>query len=364
MKVLFYLGHPAHFYLFKNVIRNLQALGHQVTILIKKKDVLEDLLRNEGMVYRNILPEGRRNTMVGIGVGVVKRDIRLFLHCLSGKPDLMVGTSVEISHVGKLLGIPSIVVNEDDAGVVPLFSKLSYPWASCILSPGVCMNGKWEPKTIKYPGYHELGYLHPNHFTSDKSIAARYLDPDEPYFIIRFAQLTAHHDSNINGIGAEIARRIVEILEPHGRIYITSERELEPEFMQYRLNINPLDIHHLMAFARIFVGDSQTMAAESGVLGIPFVRVNDFVGRIGYLRELEDVYQLGYGINPKNVENLYKTIRELIEMPDRARIFQERRFKMLSEKIDSTDFFVWFIENYPESKRIVRENPGYPNNFR
>ena len=30
--------------------------------------------------------------------------------------------------------------------------------------------------------------------------------------------------------------------------------------------------------------------------GLPFVRFNDFVGRIGYLRELEDTYHLGFGI--------------------------------------------------------------------
>lgn len=52
-----------------------------------------------------------------------------------------------------------------------------------------------------------------------------------------------------------------------------------------------------VAFASLYIGDSQTMAAEAGVLGVPFVRFNDFVGRIGSLRELEDVYELGYGIH-------------------------------------------------------------------
>ena len=72
---------------------------------------------------------------------------------------------------------------------------------------------------------------------------------------------------------------------------------MEPQFEKYRIKINPLDMHHVMAFASLYIGDSQTMAAEAGVLGVPFVRFNDFVGRIGYLRELEDVYELGYGIH-------------------------------------------------------------------
>ena len=44
MRILIYLGHPAHFYNYKNVIPKLKEDGHQVEILIKKKDVLQELL--------------------------------------------------------------------------------------------------------------------------------------------------------------------------------------------------------------------------------------------------------------------------------------------------------------------------------
>ena len=37
MKVVVYLGHPAHFHLYKNVIKNLKNDGHEVEVLIKKK---------------------------------------------------------------------------------------------------------------------------------------------------------------------------------------------------------------------------------------------------------------------------------------------------------------------------------------
>ena len=114
----------------------------------------------------------------------------------------------------------------------------------------------------------------------------------------------------------------------------------------------------MMAFASLYIGDSQTMAAEAGVLGAPFVRFNDFVGRIGYLCELEDVYELGYGIHatqlkseelirladgsaqPSGVEELYKRVEQLVSMPsdERRATFQSRRQKMLSEKIDCAKF--------------------------
>ena len=133
-------------------------------------------------------------------------------------------------------------------------------------------------------------------------------------------------------------------------------------------------MHHVMAFASLYIGDSQTMAAEAGVLGVPFVRFNDFVGRIGYLRELEDVYELGYGIHatplasdspirradgsaqPSGVEELYKRVEELVAMPSeqRRKVWAERRQTMLSDKIDCAKFLTWFIENYPASATQTR----------
>ena len=177
---------------------------------------------------------------------------------------------------------------------------------------------------------------------------------------MRFASLHAHHDSGIKGINTEIAQRLIDILKPHGRIYITSERPLEPQFEEYRIKINPLDMHHVMAFASLYIGDSQTMAAEAGVLGVPFVRFNDFVGRIGYLRELEDKYELGYGIKASaegSVDQLCSRVEELVSMPsaERTATFATRRQQMLSDKIDCAKFLTWFIENYPQSAEQTRK---------
>ncbi len=370
MKVLVYMGHPAHFYLYKNVITQLRNDEHQVEILIKRKDILQSLLDNQGWEYHNILQEGRKNSKLGMLIGMLKRAWRQNKFCAQYKPDILTGTSVENSYIGKLRHIPVINCNEDDAAVVPLYAKLSYPWADAILNPIVCNSGKWDSKAIKYPSYQELAYLHPNHFSPDMEIVRGYgIDVDKPYFVMRFASLHAHHDNGIKGINTEVAQRLIDILSPHGRIYITSERPLEPQFEQYRIHINPLDMHHVMAFASLYIGDSQTMAAEAGVLGVPFVRFNDFVGRIGYLRELEDVYKLGYGIHatplaadspirrndgsaqPSGVEALYERVEQLVVMlaEERRTTFLARREKMLSEKIDCAKFLTWFIENYPKS---------------
>jgi len=364
MKILFHLGHPAHFHLFKNVIKNLKKNKNDVLILIKKKDILEDLLKESGFSHSNILPKGRKDSKIGIAIGQLYQDLRMLRFCIKNRPDILIGTSVAISHVGKLLGIPSVNVNEDDAEIVPLYAKLAYPMASVIMAPKVCSTGKWKKKTIQYSGYHELAYLHPNHFKPSKEIIKKYFNPVERYFVIRFAKLTAHHDEGVKGINKDIASKIIELLLPYGRVFITSERKLEPDFEKYRININPLDIHDVMAYSSMYIGDSQTMAAEAGVLGIPFIRFNDFVGRISYLEELENKYKLGFGIKTSQPDKLIEIVKKLLEQKDCKEFYQERRKKMLSEKINYANFLSWFIENYPKSSKIMNENPDYQNKFK
>ena len=138
---------------------------------------------------------------------------------------------------------------------------------------------------------------------------------------------------------------------------------MEPQFEPYRLAINPIDMHHVMAFASLYIGDSQTMAAEAGILGVPYVRFNGFVGRIGYLDELETKYQLGVGIRPekKKAENdiplqtpypvlhwgeeaMYDIVSQLVhDLPKVKAEWAEKRTRLLSEKIDYAKFLTWFI---------------------
>jgi hypothetical protein len=341
--------------------------GHQVFILIKTKDILEDLLKQSGLPYYNILKEAHRKSKFGMLWDMLVRDWRILRFVKKHKIDLLTGSTVEVAQVGWLTRKYRVNTGEDDMNVVPLFPKMAGPFMGTILSPRVCNNYSLEPYSVKYESYHELAYLHPNHFQADKTVVEKYFSADTPFFILRFSSLNAYHDAGIQGINTEIAQHLIDILKPHGRIYITSERELEPQFEPYRIKINTLDMHHVMAFSTLYIGDSQTMAAEAAVLGVPFVRFNDFVGRIGYLNELEDVYQLGFGIKASEegaAEKMYKVVEEILSMPNLKEEWETRRQKMLSEKIDYAQFLTWFIEEYPESQKIMKETPDYQYRFK
>ena len=50
---------------------------------------------------------------------------------------------------------------------------------------------------------------------------------------------------------------------------------------------------------------------------------------------------------------------------ERKTLFQERRMKMLSEKVDCAKFLTWFIENYPQSAEKTRKaDSEFWNKFR
>ncbi|MHC1703474.1 MAG: hypothetical protein AB9846_06155 [Tenuifilaceae bacterium] len=51
-------------------------------------------------------------------------------------------------------------------------------------------------------------------------------------------------------------------------------------------------------------------------------------------------------------------------MQNAKEIFQDNRRKMLEDKIDVTAFLVWFIEHYPDSAKIMKEDPDYQNSFK
>ena len=363
--ILFIISHPAHFHLFKNTIAALEADGYKTVIVIRPKDVLEQLCINSGMKFIKIKERSRTTGKIGLALSLIQKTREICRIVRKEKPDLMIGSDGVIAYAGKLFGIPSFDCDEDDAEATPLFAKMFYPFFSGIIVPTICSVGKWTDKKIGHHSYHELAYLHPNHFTADAEVLDKYgISRKKPFYLIRFAQLTAHHDTGIHGIDTSTAIRLIDMLKDHGEIFITSERPLEPQLEPYRIHINPLDIFHIMSFADLFIGDSQTMAAEAGVLGTPFVRLNDFSGRLAYLNEIEDVYQLGFSHKSNDIEGFFKSVQKWLDTPNRKDLCQERRLKMLSEKIDLAKLLIWFIESYPESVRIIRENSDYQWRFK
>lgn len=369
-KVLFFLSHPAHFHFFKHAIGLLRETGTKIQLIIKEKDVLRRLLDAEGFAYDCIQADenatrGRfgLSILARAGFSLLKRDLRLFSSVRQFRPDLLVGSETSITHVGRLLKIPSVVTNEDDWFLQKEFVYPTYPFASTVVAPSTCDVGPWEKKRVAYDGYQKLAYLHPRYFRPRRCVAER-LSPDgRPYILVRLVTLTAHHDIGKRKLSAETVQKLIDQVGSDFRVWISAEGRLDDAFKAYELDLPPNQLHDALYFARLLVGDSQSMTVEAAMLGTPAIRVSDFVGTIGVLNELENKYKLCHGLRPTEVAGLHQIVDHILYQKDKQ-FYRDQARRMRAEKINVTEFLHWFLSQYPASRAETVKNCDWQNAFR
>jgi uncharacterized protein len=371
MKILIALNHPAHYYLFKYIIAGLQSKGHQLKIIVRQKDILEKILKSEGVEYVKINEKKKRNknafSVISKGIfELISQDYNLFRQVKLVKPDIMLGTDIAITHVGKLKKIPSFVFNEDDFEINKLFCSSSYPFTNYIVTPEYTSVGPYSKKKIPYNGIQKMAYLNPKYFKPDfKVLDLLKINLTDDFFIIRLVSLTSGHDieGNHSGINENLLGQLIEKLELKGRVFITSEDNLPLELKKYQIQIPPNKMHDLMYYSSLFIGDSQSMCAEAGILGTPFIRYNDFVGKIEYLNDLENNYKLGWGVKTEDTEKVFEIIDKLFKIPNYKNLWKGRKEQLFKDKVDLTALTIWLIENYPESVHKLQNNPRFQYKF-
>ena len=359
MNILFYLAHPAHFYLFRNAIKCIKDDGNNVIVVAKSKDVLEQLLKEEGFEYISIEKKPRKANNIGVVFSLFRRNLKMYKLLKNYNIDTLVSSSVEYSALCRLLNTKSLTFFEDDFINFPFVTKVFKPFIDCMICPDSCNNGILENKTIHYPGNQEMAYLHPENFSPSWDIVKSVFVDKRKNFILRFAKLTAWHDTDIHGINNVFAEKIVNKLIPYGNVFITSERPLCESLEKYRIKIPASDIHHYLYFADLLISDSQTMTAEAAVLGTPSIRYNNWVGRLGYLNSLENDYGLSIGITPPNEKLLFEKIDEIIKSEDYIDIWKQKRINFIENSIKTDKMIAWFISRYPESFNIAKNNPSF-----
>ena len=360
MNYLFDINHPAQVHLLEGVIKQLEANKHKVLITSKNSSIINSLL--EFYKLQPCYSLSSKQSSFSKVLGQILKLLKTIQIVVSNKIDVGIGTSYSIAQASKLTPMHSIILDDDDDDIEPKFIKYAHSYADCILSPSPIV--RKSNNHISYNGYHELAYLHPKRFKPNINVVRKIgLKSGEPYFVLRFVAFKGHHDIGHKGISLIQKRELINCLKDFGKIFITSEVAIEPEFEQYRLPVPPEEIHSLLFYARLFLGDSQTMTTEAAILGTPSLKCNTFAGRLSVPNELEEKYGLCYSFQPTDFSQFFEKTKELLVQPDLDRIWQEKRKKFLSDKIDVTAFMVWFIENYPQSAQIMKENPDYQYNF-
>ncbi len=356
-KILVDINHPAHVHLFKGFIAGMKALGYEILVTAKDSPSIKELLHKQGIPFRTV--GQKKDSMILKYLYELVHLVNVWYIVQTERVDYGIGVSMVLPLVSRLTRMTSFALDDDDLTVTPLFGKF-VSFADVILNPSPLAYEDRGPNRICHNSFHELAYLHPNRFTPDPTVVEEAgLVPGEPYFILRFNAFKAHHDGGAMGISLAQKLKLVELLRPYGRVFITTEREPEPALKHYQLPVSPDKIHSFMYYATMFIGDSQTMISEAALLGTPSVKLNTFAGRLSIPNELERTYQLCYSFQPHEFDRMLELVDRLLKQPDAKAEWHRKKETMLADKLDFTAFLIWFVTNYPESATQMKTSSAF-----
>jgi len=350
MRFVVDVNHPADYHYYKNFIQRMFKKGHEVLVTATQKDVSLDLLERSGLEYVNLGSYGNSLTRKMLNLPLIDR--RMYKAVKDFEPDMFLGLgSIRAPHISFMMRKQSI--NFEDTEIASQQMILRVPFVNTIWTPA-CFRGDLGKKHVRYDGYKELAYLHPKYFTPDRSVLGDMgLKEGDVIIVMRFVSWGATHDIGAYGLKNKLA--LIKELEKYGRVLITSESPLEGELEKYRVRISPDKIHHLLYYATLYLGEGATMATEAAILGTPSIYISSIKEKLGYIGELKQKYGLLYCCDDQ--ETALKMAIGLIQTHGIKDFWKRKRDRMLEDKIDVTSFMVWFVENYPNSIDMLRQDP-------
>lgn len=338
MRYIFELNHPKHYYQFRGVMRTLQDQGHEIMVIARDKDVLLNVLNEEHVAYEIFGLHKKKMMEKILGTFSVIRNYMQIVKRFH--PDVIVSkASFYGSYCAKRFGCKSVIF--PDSEVVKITNKYVVPLASLVVTPET-FGLDYGDKHRRIKGFFEDCYLAPSVFTPNPYIVEQY-GLKKPYAIFRFVGWYANHDVGNNGFTLEEKMQLVHEVEKYMNVYISSEQPLPEELKHCQLPAPASLIHHVLAYADLYLGDSQTMATEAALLGTPAIRSNSFVGPndMTNFKVLENTY--GLLRNIKSYQDVLETAADFAKH-SRKKEWGEKRGHYYQMVGNSNDAIVKMLE--------------------
>ena len=365
MNIGIFINTPAQVHFFKNIINVLEKKGHTIEILARDYGETLPLLNEFGLKFFLCAKSSNSKVMKIATLPISILRAHNFLK--RNKPNILLGFGGQESYNAFLLRCPSITFQDSEPHINLAYLiqyKIFMLFVSSIVTTKTFADNLGK-KHIKVDSYKEVSYLHPRYFTPDENIFSLLkIGKDENFVIVRFNAFDAVHDAGVSSFSLDEKRRLISELQRYAHVFISAEKKVTQDLEKYLLNIPKHKIHDCLYYAKILVTDTQTMTTEAGILGTPVIRCNTFVGKndMGNFIELENKYKLIFSY--RNPDQAIEKALSLIQNQDIKKEWNEKKQKLLNDKIDITAFIVWYIENYPESFREMKDNPEIQYKFR
>ena len=350
MKIFVDIGHPAHVHYFKNLILNLKHKGHEFLITAREKDVSQKLLDNYNIPY--ISRGTGSDRLVGKFFYLLKANFQLLKLAIDFKPDIFLSfASPYASQVSSIINRPHIALTDTEHAKLGILSFL--PFTNTVLTPDVYKSDHGD-KHLRFHGYMEQCYLQKQYFRpKNKILKELKLKENHKFVIIRLVSWKASHDIGQKGFSLDYVERLIELVENYAKVFISVEDHLPEKLEQYKLSIDPTEIHNMLYYAELFIGEGATMASECAVLGTPSIYVNSLSAG-----SLEDQAKENLIHMFSSEEGVIEKTKEILE-DEHYKVQQRyRRDQALRKKVDLNKLIEWFILNYPNSSKMFQEDPS------
>jgi predicted glycosyltransferase len=340
----------------------MQDKGHKFTFIARDKEVLHSLLLNYNIKYTS---RGKgKKSFLGKLIYMFYADFIIYKVAKRFNPDLLLSFgSPFAAQVAFLIRKPHIAFDDTDHA---FFEHLLYiPFTKSVLTPTEFAKD-FGSKHIRFRGFMELCYLHPNYFKPDKTILNELgVIEGEKYVLMRFISWSASHDLGHKGLSDDFKKKLIYELKRYAKIFISSEKELPDDLKQFQIKIKPEKLHSALYYSTLYIGEGGTTANECACLGVPNILVNSLLNSKTIPGIHLELARYGLQILFETAQNkIIELGCSFLKENGIREKFNEKKGIMINDKIDVTAFMVWYIDNFPESDKVLIGNPGYQLNFR
>ena len=361
MKILIDIGHPGQVHYFRNFISIMTKKGHEFLIMARNKEVTFSLLKFYKIEYYSRGKGGKG--LLGKLLYIFKADILILIRALKFKPDMFLSfASTYAAHVSYFIKKPHYTFDDTEHSKLELL--MYSPFTNLIFTPKT-FKKSFKEKHFRFDSFMELCYLHPNYFKPNTDVLNKLnINTDQSYVLLRFVSWKASHDVGSSGLTIQNKTELIQYLEKSHKlkVFISSEDELPDHLQKYKLEIPAENLHDILAFAMLYIGEGGTTATEASLLGIPSILINPMAKLVGSHNELMNDFKIQFFYD--NIKESYKKIDEILSNKESKNNFNKRKNTLLLKKINLTSFMVWLFDNYPNSIDTIKKNPDYQYNFK
>ncbi len=360
-KVIIEIGHPNDVHQFKYLYSELLNSGIDVLFLVKKKDIVIELMDAYCLPYKVFAktPSGFLRKVLSLPWF----NFKYFLFARKFKPDIILSrNSPHSAHYAFFMGVSHFgFADTENSGFA---DRLAVPFIKYFFTSTSYLKS-FPRYHFRYPGYIETWYLHPKRYKPNPDVLKMLeVKEGEKYFILRFVSWQAHHDRGLTGLTDEFKIRLVNLLQDYGKVFISSEKPLPTELERYRFSLPPQYMHDALYYASLFYGESATMASECAMLGTPAFFLDP--RELGYIKEQQEKYGLVnyYKTDLNSLNASIEHIKKTFALYSLSNHYKEKALKMHNEIIDPVSFFLWLVIEFPTSMEKIIKNPEIIKSFK